>query len=303
MSTPGRPEGEYRRARHEGDPVGAPVLTPEFCERGYNNRAAVPDHADYFARWARDSAAVRAVHRCTIDIRYGERPKETMDLFPAGGRRGLLVFIHGGYWRALDKSDHSFVVPAFLAAGFDAAVVNYDLCPDVDIATIVEECRAAVGWLAKHGAAHGLNADAMVLSGHSAGGHLVAMLHATDWAGRGVDPAIFRGGVSVSGVFDLEPLLYTGMNADLRLDLASARAVSPALLRPALAAPLLLAVGANETSEFVRQSQLLWDAWPEVRPAGGTGAMQLPGHHHFSAVDCLADPAEALHRQTLALFG
>ncbi|MEO8133422.1 MAG: alpha/beta hydrolase [Betaproteobacteria bacterium] len=280
----------------------SPVLTPEFCERGYNNRAAVPDHADYFRRWADDSAEVRAQLACEIDLRYGARPKETMDLFPAGGARGLLVFIHGGYWRALDKSDHSFVVRPFVAAGYDAACLNYDLCPSVDIATIVDECRNAIAWLVQHGAEHRVASKNMVISGHSAGGHLAAMMHATDWRARDVDSGAIRGGVSISGVFDLEPLIHTSMNLDLRLSPASAAAVSPVRMQPALAVPFLLAVGSIETSEFLRQSQLLWEAWPGVRPAGDNGPVLLDGHHHFSAVDYLADSGDRLYRETVRLF-
>ena len=283
--------------------MSAPALTPELCERGYNNRAAVPDHPQYFKRWAEASAQARAALHPALDLRYGPRPKETLDLFVGGGQRGLLVFIHGGYWRALDKSDHSFVAPAFVAAGFDVAVVNYDLCPAVDIGTIADECRDALAWLAANGAAYGAAVQKIVTSGHSAGGHLVAMLHATAWRERGVDPGAIKGGVSVSGVFDLEPLIHTSLNPDLRLDAASAAAWSPVRMQPAVTAPLLLAVGAIETSEFLRQSQLQWDAWPAARPAGSAGPMLLAGAHHFSAVDCLADPAHPLHLETVKLFG
>ncbi|MEP7084662.1 MAG: alpha/beta hydrolase, partial [Betaproteobacteria bacterium] len=130
------------------------MLTPEFCERGYNNRAAVPDHPEYFRRYAEDSAKARATLPCSLDLRYGLRPKETLDLFPAGGRNGLLIFIHGGYWRGFDKSDYSYIAPPFVAAGIDVAVINYDLCPAVDIGAIVDESRNALAWLASAGAEH-----------------------------------------------------------------------------------------------------------------------------------------------------
>jgi arylformamidase len=281
-------------------------LTAEFCERGYNNRAAVPDYGDYFARWAADSAAARTSLESTLDVRYGKRPNETMDLFHARSGRGLLVFIHGGYWRSFDKSDFSYLAPAFVAEGFDVAVINYDLCPVVDIGTIIDECRTAIQWLVREGPAHRLATRNVVISGHSAGGHLTAMMHATDWSALGVDPHAIKGGVAVSGVFDLEPLILTSMNPDLRLNVDNAAAWSPARMRPALAVSLLIAVGAIETSEFLRQSQLLWEAWPEVRPApadGGSGPMMLAGCHHFSAIDRLGDPGSALFGATLKLFG
>lgn len=282
----------------------APVdLTPEFCERGYNNRAAVPEHPRYFERWADESARVRSAMYCVVDARYGTRPKETMDLFPAGGHRGLLFFIHGGYWRSLDKSQHSFIAEPFVEQGFDVAVINYDLCPQVDIATITDECRDALNWIVAHGAQHGMNTKRIVVAGHSAGGHLAAMIHATDWKSRRVDPSTIVGGCGISGVYDLSPLLLTTINDDLHLDAESAEAASPVLMQPVLRAPLLLAAGAAETSEFVRQTRLLWDAWPGVRPRGATGPMLVDDINHFSILDCFADAADPLFRDTVDLFG
>jgi arylformamidase len=263
----------------------------------------VPDYADYFARWASTSAELRGALKCAIDVRYGARPKETLDLFHAADARGLLFFIHGGYWRSLDKSDHSFVAKAYVENGYDVAVINYDLCPTVDIGTIVDECRAALRYVLREGGRLGLATGKVVVSGHSAGGHLAAMLHATDLQALGIDPSAIRGAVALSGVFDLTPLLYASMNADLKLDRAMADAWSPVRLQPVLDAPLLIAAGADETSEFIRQSQLMWDAWPSVRPAGSTGPVFMPGVHHFSAVERFADAGDPLFRQTLALFG
>jgi arylformamidase len=279
------------------------MLTPELCERGYNNRAAVPDFQQYFDRWAAESADTRKALDSALDLRYGTRPKETLDLFRAGGRRGLLVFIHGGYWRSLDKSDFSFLARAFVADGIDVACINYDLCPSVDIGTIIDEAKSAVAWLMREGAALDLATRDIVLSGHSAGGHLIGALHATDWTMMGIDARAIRGGVSVSGVFDLEPLIHTSMNPDLRLDATNAAAWSPVRMRPVLSAPVLIAVGENETPEFIRQSQLQWDAWPQVRPAGSSGPMIIEGCNHFSAIDRLADRSHPLYRETLKLFG
>ncbi len=153
------------------------VYTPEFVERGYNLRAAVPEHPQWFEHYAATSAEARARFAPRLDLRYGPGPKETLDLFvPARPARGTLVFLHGGYWRALDKSDFSYVAPPFLAHDLAVAVVNYDLCPDVTVATIVDECRRALAWLVREGAALGAPADRIVIAGHSAGGHLTAMM-------------------------------------------------------------------------------------------------------------------------------
>ena len=203
-----------------------PALTRDDVERGYNNRAAVPEHPywlEQFVTRSRDAVAALPPQ----EIRYGSGPKETLDLFvPASPPRGTLMFIHGGYWRMLDKADHAFVAPPFVRAGYAVAVVNYDLCPDVSIAAIVDECRRAVAWIAREGPRHGAPAP-VVIAGHSAGGHLAAMMVATDWRAYGFDATPFAGAVSLSGIHDLEPLVLFAHNADFKLDESAARAVSP----------------------------------------------------------------------------
>jgi arylformamidase len=280
-----------------------PPYTKEFVERGYNNRAAVPEFQTWFDRWAERSREVEAAHAPRMDVRYGPGPKETLDLYlPAGRPRGTLMFIHGGYWRALDKSDHGFVAPAFLAQGIAVANVNYDLCPAVSIADIVAQMARAVAFLGHEGGHLGLAPSPLVVAGHSAGGHLAAMLHAAPAASLGATTHPMRAAVSLSGVHDLEPLLLSSYNADLRLDAASARALSPVHLAPQAPGPLLLAVGADETSEFLRQTDLLWDAWAQARPRGATGPLRVPGRHHFDVVFDYANPESALTRATLELF-
>jgi arylformamidase len=277
--------------------------TADFVERGYNNRAAVPEHPQWFRKYAELSAAAIAQFRPQLDLRYGAGPKETLDLFaPAGQARGTFVFFHGGYWRALDKSDFSFVAAPFVAQGIAVANVNYDLCPDVSIGEIVDECRRALAWVAREGGMHGANPDRVVVGGHSAGGHLAAMLFATDWSDHGLERTPLRAGVSLSGVHDLAPLVLFSFNTDLKLDDAEAARMSPLLLPPLSDAPLLLAVGGDETTEFLRQTRLLWDAWPANRPAGTVAPLIVPARHHFSVVVDYADPASELTRRTLALF-
>jgi arylformamidase len=279
------------------------VYTPEFVERGYNNRAAVAEHPRWLEHYVTASTRVRAEFAPRLDIRYGPGPKETLDLFlPAKTAQGTLVFLHGGYWRALDKSDFSFVAPPFLAQDLAVAVVNYDLCPHVTVAAIVDECRRALHWIARDGRAFGVNPDCLVVAGHSVGGHLTAMMYATDWTDAGGERPRIAGGVSLSGVHDLEPLVMFSFNSDFRLDLAEAMRLSPARMRPRVAAPLLVAVGADETSEFVRQTQLLWDAWPTIRPPGDSAPFLIPGRHHFDVVADYGDPQTELVRRTLALF-
>ena len=279
------------------------AATREEVERGYNNRAAVPEHPEWFARWAALSHDARARLRHASDLRYGPNPKETLDLFtPAGASRGTFVFIHGGYWRALDKAEHAFVATPFVAHDYAVAVLNYDLCPAVSIATIVDECRRAIAWLVREDAHHGASTDTLVVGGHSAGGHLAAMLLSAPADAFGVERHPLDAAVSLSGVHDLRPLTLASFNADLGLDDAEAARLSPVLRTPATDAPLLVAVGADETSEFIRQSQLLYDAWPGNRPAGSQGPLAIAQRHHFSVVADYADEASALTQRTLALF-
>ena len=281
----------------------APQLTADEVERGYNNRAAVADHAQWFARWAAMSAAAFASERVVRDLRYGPAPKETLDLFlPRAPARATFLFLHGGYWRSLDKADHAFVAPPLTAQDIAVAIANYDLCPGVSIAAIVEETARAVAWLVREGRANGAGADRIVVGGHSAGGQLAAMMLARDWRADGFASCPVAAGLSLSGVHDLRPLVRFSGNVDFKLDDDEAARLSPALMRPTTTAPLAIAVGGAETGEFLRQAQLMWDAWPLNRPAGTAGPLVLPGKHHFDVVAEHADPGSALTRTTLALF-
>jgi arylformamidase len=282
---------------------GTPGLTPEDIERGYDNRAAVADHPRWLAHYPVASAAARAALSPKQGLRYGRGANEALDLFlPASRPRGTFVFLHGGYWRAFDKSDFSFVATPFVAQGLAVVLANYTLCPEATIATIVGECRRSIAWLVREGANHGANAERIVVGGHSAGGHLAAMLLTTDWSEWGLARDPICAAVSVSGVHDLTPLIHHSYNADLRLDAAEAARQSPALLEPRSRAPLLLAAGADETSEFVRQTRLMWDAWPSNRPIGAGAPMLIRHRNHFDVVVDYADGASDLTRATLALF-
>ncbi len=278
------------------------TLGPEEIERGYNNREAVPEHPRFIAEGARLAKESRDAFRPVRDLRYGPNAGEVLDLFvPARPARGTLVFIHGGYWRAQSKDDYSFVAAPMLAKNIACAVLDYDLAPKVSVGTIVEECRRAMLWIAREGARHGANPGCVVVAGHSAGGHLAAMMVATDWTSFGLERPPLTGALSLSGVHDLTPLLHFSYNADIRLDAAQAAALSPAFMPPRSDVPLMVACGGAETSEFLRQSQLMWDAWPRHRlPAAGP--LFIPGKHHFDVVLEHAHADSALTRELLALF-
>jgi len=281
---------------------------PAWLEAQYNNRALVPDHGDYFARWAEASAIVRAQGTGRLDLRYGEGKKSTLDIFPASVPGApVLVFIHGGYWRSLDKSDFSFVAPSFTADGAMVVVVNYDLCPAVSIEQIALQVAASVAWTWRHASEYGGDPQRIAVAGHSAGGHLAAMLLSCRWkeldAGPGADlPAQpLSGALSISGVYDLEPLRHTAfLQTDLKLTPASVARLSPAFFPRPKAGKLHTTVGLDESDEFLRQNMLIRDVWgPTAVPVCET----VPGKHHFSVLESLVDPKGRLHDLALRLLG
>ena len=279
------------------------MADPDFLSREYNNRALFPDHARHFARWADTSARARSSMACYLDRAYGSSPGETLDIFPSRkGDGSALMFIHGGYWRSLDKRDFSFLAPAWVDAGVSLVVVNYDLCPKVGIERIVQQMLAASVWLYRHAEQYGMDEDRIYVSGHSAGGHLAAMLLAALWPvmDRSLPRNLVKGALAVSGVYDLRPLVQVDwLQGDLRLDEATALKLSPAFLPPATRAPLALAVGGLESSEFKRQNALLAQRWKSVL----AGDVPMPGKDHFTVVDGLADPSSPLFAATRRLMG
>jgi arylformamidase len=269
--------------------VDASLLAKE-----YNNRELVPDHAKYFARWQEDSARARSRMICYLDRRYGDMPGETIDIFPARKGDGTcMMFIHGGYWRSLDKSDFSFLAPIWVDAGVSLAVVNYDLCPAVGMEVIVQQMLRASRWLWLHAEDYGMDQDRLYVSGHSAGGHLTAMMMCALWPSfdAALPKDLWKGGLAISGLYDLRPLLSVPfLQQDLRLDEASALRLSPAFLPPATRAPVMSCVGGAESSEFRRQNGLLRERWR----GAFFGDVPMPGKNHFSVMDSLADASSAL---------
>jgi arylformamidase len=261
----------------------------------YNNRAAVPDHIRWIERWPKASAEARARLSGRLDVPYGRGDRQKLDIFPAqGALRPILVFIHGGYWRALGKEDFSWVASGYVQAGITFVAVGYPLCPTVTLDELTESVREAVGWVYRNAAAFGGDPARIHVSGHSAGGHLTAMMLSTDWAARALPAAAVKGGCAISGIYDLEPIRLSFLNADVGLTPGMAQRNSPIRALPADAAPLILTVGGRETNEFRRQQQLYGDAW---RSAGlPLEIVPAPDDQHFSIVDRFADPGHALFR-------
>ena len=184
-------------------------------EAGYNLRRRHPDHDEYFAVWESESARVRDTYDCILDVRYGAGPNMTADLFPApAGGAPIQVFIHGGYWRAMDKYMHSFPAEGFVAAGGAAVSLNYALAPAVTLDTIVEQCRTAIEWIADNAGRLNGDPNRIFVSGHSAGGHLTAAMLCTDWVARGRPADLVKGGTPISGIFDLAVCRTLGSDFD-----------------------------------------------------------------------------------------
>ena len=274
-----------------------------YWESLYNNRAAVPDFQQYFDRWNARSEEARRRVRCVLDVPYGPYAMEKMDIFmPAGASRACLMFIHGGYWRALDKKDHSFVAAELVKHGVTVAVPNYALCPAVTVEEIVRQVLQACAWLYRNGTNFGAPLGNLYVSGHSAGGHLTAMAIAALFPVFRPDlpRKVVRGGLAISGVYDLRDLVNVpSVNNDVRLKPAQAEKASPLFYPPATDAPLYLAAGGKELAPFTVQQAALAAKWKKVVAA----EIPCPNDHHFSILDGLADPSSALFKGALKMMG
>ena len=273
-------------------------------ETGYNLRMRHPDFEEYFRVWEAESARVRESLACTLDVRYGDGPNMTADLFPAPAAGApIQVFMHGGYWRSLDKDIHSFPAEGFVVAGGAAVSLNYALAPAVTLDTIVEQCRTAVEWIADNAGRLNGDPERIFVSGHSAGGHLTAAMLCTDWTARGRPAGLVKGGTAISGIFDLAPLMETSINDDIRLDAEAAARNSPIrhLPPPGSGGALIAAVGAAETPEFVAQNRAFAEAW-QSRGFEAT-VMEVEDLHHFNVVMEMGRPGSALTQAALAQMG
>ncbi len=266
-------------------------MTTLELEAEYNNRARVPEHPEIFKRWTEAAALFRAGHRNSEQrIPYGPSERQYIDLFwPSADRNApLVLFIHGGYWRALEPSMHSHLAAGVNARGLAMAVVGYDLCPKVTIVQIIGQIQSAAMFLG-----HRLNRK-MVAAGHSAGGHLAACLVGIDWKKLAPDlPGdLVPAGLSVSGLFDLEPMLHVSMNQDLRLRPEEIEDVSPLFWNVAPDRTLDAWVGGDESGEFLRQSKQIADDW--AKKGVNTQYVPVPGTNHFTVLDPLSNPGSKM---------
>jgi len=270
----------------------------------YNARLQVPDSDAISAGFDEASDRFRARAGCRLDIAYGPAGREKLDVFPGESRRGpVLVYIHGGYWRSRDKSTYSFLAEPFVKAGATVVVIGYSHCPHVTVDQIVRQTQRALSWVYRNVDEHGGDHHRIFVAGNSAGGHLAAMLCATDWpeVDHELPSDLIKGAMGLSGLYDLEPIVLHPINETLNLDEAAARRLSPARLKPHHGGPYISAVGGDESEEFRRQSRELADAWKQA--GGDASFVEVSGRNHFTIVGDLVKPDYVLYRRLKSMMG
>ena len=271
-------------------------------ETHFNPRATIHDVDERAEAQRQRSAGVRERYRHTADLKYGLSPNEVLDIFHAAEPGGpVLIFIHGGYWRALHKDGYSFIAPPFVDAGANVVVTHYDLAPAVALDTIVSQAIQSIAWTFRHIAKYGGDPNRIYISGNSAGAHLAAMALAHDWTGEDLPADFIKGATLITGVMDCAPVLKTSVNADLRLDAESARRNSPIHFPPRYALPLTVAVGGAEPEGWIALSRAYMRACEDAGIS--CDYMELPGLNHISVSEAAADPESPLCQAMLRQMG
>lgn len=275
----------------------------EWLDAQYNNRARIAEHPQIFERWARSSLAVRERYSRRLDVRYGQGECETLDLFPTTRANApVLLFIHGGWWRSLDKSDHSFIAPAFVDQGVCVVAVNYGLAPGTSIERIALQMTQALAWTYREIERYGGNRKRIVLAGHSAGAHLATMLLGCDarLLGDDLPSHIATRALAISGVYELEPVRRTPfLKDDLNLTPRAVARLSPARWAPPRGARVFAVAGELESEEFLRHNELLCAAWG---PRAIALCEKVAGANHLDVLDHLAAPDSRLHALAMQLL-
>jgi arylformamidase len=269
----------------------------------FNPRAVVRDHDRWRGERAKASQIARQTLKSWLNVPYGNSPRQAVDIFPAEKPNApVLIFIHGGYWRGGSKNDNCHFAPAYVKAGVTVVLLGYDLCPAVTVAEIVRQARAGIAWVYRNIARYGGDPSRLYISGTSTGGHLVAMALAHDWEkSEGLPRNMIKGAAAISGVYDLDPVLYISVNEEIRLNPESARENSPMLHPPLSHAPLIIVVGGDEPRGWRDMSK---DFFALCKERGvDCQFIEIPGVHHFSIPALLDDPKSTLSRAILLQMG
>ena len=263
--------------------------TVEELDKQYLPGLRIPDAAAIRARWIPDNERMGKLAR--RNVAYGPTRDEFADIFPAANQGAPIhVFLHGGYWRANAPKDFYFVVERLVEDGFCVVIPNYSLCPKVTLDEIVRQMRACLKWVHQSGASFGGDPGNVTVSGHSAGGHLTAMMLLTNWHGEyGIDARFIRGGVAISGLYDLTPFPYTTLQPSLQLTWDQVARHSPIKQTRPLCAPLNLAVGGDESEEFHRQMS-------DYATYAKLNCFAIPGANHLTVLADYLDRDSALYR-------
>jgi arylformamidase len=271
--------------------------TADWYERQYNPRVTVANAVAIIPAWRKRAIATRESHPPLGDMKYGPHPRENLDLFRVRNAKGTVVYIHGGYWRMLSKLETSWIADGFLQQGLNVALINYPLCPDVTVAHIRQSCIRAFAYLWKN-VLEETERQKIVVTGHSAGGHLAAHHLTVDWRTHNLPENPIVGVLPVSGIFNVEPLVHTSMNADIGLTPESTASLNLMNAKLCCNSQLVFAVGADEPSEFHRQSHDQAKAWAILHPR----VLGLPDKNHFTVIDSLADPQGSLNREIINML-
>jgi len=262
----------------------------------YNNRAHVPDHEEIYEARRAEAEAALSLYEARLDVPYGLSGEETLDIYlpenptQIPGGVPINIFFHGGYWFSRHKDDFRFLAKGLVPRGGILVIVNYALIPDVNMDELVQQCRASVAWVFDNADSFGGDKNRIFVSGHSAGGHLTAMMMATDWPALsgGLPADLIKGGAAISGIYDLEPIRLGFMQETLGFTPEQVAAYSPINLKPQTDAPLIVVVGGDETDEFIRQSREFSEAWGKDL---SDLQEQVPdGLNHFTVLDEFAAP-------------
>jgi arylformamidase len=253
----------------------------EQLNNQYNTRLQVPDYADYFDRWERQSRQAAEHNTILKDIAFGDHPEERLDIFPSMiPHSKTLVFIHGGYWHLLDKSIFHFLAEPFLKHDITTVFVNYPLAPESSINKIVSSCYKAMKWVHDNIKLYNGDPTQISIMGHSAGGHLAVMLLTEQLH-------FFRSVISLSGIFRLEPIMLSYLNASIAMDSENAIKSSPVFLTPVNDYPLLLVTGSDESDEFRAQSEDLYETWNSKHK--NIELLTVPQKNHYSILDAVTE--------------